>query len=1256
MGENLEFITLNVRGIQTLAKRRDYLEWLIRYNNNIIFLQETHTCALDENNFRNIWGQGIHYSHGTTRSRGVMTIIPKAFINECKLHYRDLEGRILINELKIKDNIYYLINIYAPSTNSELDKTNFLIKLQNQLTPLKDSNLILGGDWNLVLDPTIDKKGGSNIDKFKKSRQFLKDLMEEHDLSDCWRLHHPNKKQFTWRQKNPKTFCRLDMWLISSNLLNIISFCKIDLGFKSDHSSVTLSFKLSNFIRGKGIWKFNNSLLHDLEYVNLIKRTITQESISFNEIEDKGLAWDYMKMMIRSDTMFYSGAKNKEKKSHITKLENRLRLLEFKLTTIDDENIQLEIDTINTELEQINNEKTRASIFRSKCDWSEFGEKNSKFFLNLEKHNYLNKTISKLEVNNNEIVNEKEINENIKEYYQQLYSKIECNTQLLDDVIIDLPMLSENDKLTTNGIITESEALKSLKTLSNGKTPGIDGLTTDFYKFFWNNIKTLVLQSLNFSFNKGEMSKDQKLGIITLTPKKNKIRLHLKNWRPITLLTVDYKILAKCLAIRLEDILPKYISQSQFGYVKDRYIGENIRCVIDINEICKENNIQGLALQIDFEKAFDSISWDYMFKTLEKMNFGEDFIKWVKILYKNTQSKVLNNGTLTDSFDLQRGVHQGCPLSALLFILLVQVLEHMLNKREDINGLKIGTKNISLLQMADDTTIFTNNHQDVGKILRLLKAFSKISGLKINVEKTIAYVLGPMLPPEKGQKDFGLKWNTLPINLLGISITNDENRSIQDNFAKKVDSINILTKLWSTRNLSMKGKLTIIKSILIPKLVYPCTILITPPEIIKQVDNIITKFLWNWKQPKIKKDVIIRTIDKGGLKTPCLECKIEAWKSKWAIRCLKNNELDPLWVYLVNFTLPNELNLKYLLNSRPTEKCLKDHCDKLSKFYKEIILTWTKIKDKHIPTTKEQIRNECIWLNKNISLNKKTLYSKKCMEQGLMHIKDLLTTENIMKDLITINNEYNVKWNFLDHLKIRQAIPSKWKNILANHQIEDKTTDILYKKFLRYKTLKSTDCYWQLLNNKHDLDTIPNSLTYWQNKYNINTTMLINLIKLPYKCIRDTRTQTLQYKLTHKILNTNSWLHKIKIIDSPKCRFCKLDETIEHFMFQCNKTKEFWKYVTNWWNKLNLFEIDELLEKDIILGVANETMNGLTLNTIILIGKASVQNNKMNNKQPDTYTFLCQLKFYLRIEEEIHIKNKTIDTFLEKWENIMFNI
>ena len=436
---------------------------------------------------------------------------------------------------------------------------------------------------------------------------------------------------------------------------------------------------------------------------------------------------------------------------------------------------------------------------------------------------------------------------------------------------------------------------------------------------------------------KTEMSQDQRQGIITLSPKKNKLRQFLKNWRPITLLTVDYKLLAKSLAMRLATILPEFIDESQFGYVKDRYIGENIRCVIDLDTYYKKEKKEIYALQIDFEKAFDSINWDFMFKSLEAMNFDPDFIKWVKILYKNTTSCVMNNGHKTSSFTLQRGVHQGCPLSALLFIILVQVLQQMLVQRNDIAGVSIQGKELKILQMADDTTILTRNKKDIPKILELLEDFKDISGLKTNVEKTIAYRIGKINEKSPLTKLYELNWKTLPISLLGITIATNKEDIIKENFLDKLNGIELLTRIWSRRNLSMKGKLTIINSILIPKLIYPSTILEVPEEVTKSLGNIIKSFFWNWKRPKIRLDTLIRKVENGGLKFRCINCKSKSWKMLWAIRALKFEKSEPLWVRIVNNLLPNGLTFPYLLKTRPTEKILSTYCPHLPIFYKEIM-------------------------------------------------------------------------------------------------------------------------------------------------------------------------------------------------------------------------------------------------------------------------------------------------------------------------------
>ena len=176
--------------------------------------------------------------------------------------------------------------------------------------------------------------------------------------------------------------------------------------------------------------------------------------------------------------------------------------------------------------------------------------------------------------------------------------------------------------------------------MKNDKSPGSDGLTSEFCKRFWEEIGDDVVQSINSAFDKGELSICQKRGIITLLPKKDKPTDVLNNLRPVNLLNVDYKIATKVIANRLAKVLPDIICPNQTGYVKNRYIGENVRLIADIIDYTKTKEIQGVTLFLDFKKAFDSIEWDYLSTVLDVFNFKEDFKRWVKVFYTDISSCV----------------------------------------------------------------------------------------------------------------------------------------------------------------------------------------------------------------------------------------------------------------------------------------------------------------------------------------------------------------------------------------------------------------------------------------------------------------------------------------------------------------------------------------------------------------------------------------------------------------------------------------
>jgi len=209
----------------------------------------------------------------------------------------------------------------------------------------------------------------------------------------------------------------------------------------------------------------------------------------------------------------------------------------------------------------------------------------------------------------------------------------------------NIPKLSETEMISCEGVISLEEATLALKTMKNGSSPGPDGLTTEFLKFFWIDIRDIVIKSFNESFKTGSLSFTQTSAILTLIHKgKDLPRNKLQNWRPISLTNSDYKLLAKCLANRVSKVIESIISEDQVGYIKGRNVSSTLRTIDDLIEFWNLKDKPGIFLALDFQKAFDSISKKFMLVAFRKFGFGPDLIQWVKVLFANTRSSIIYNG------------------------------------------------------------------------------------------------------------------------------------------------------------------------------------------------------------------------------------------------------------------------------------------------------------------------------------------------------------------------------------------------------------------------------------------------------------------------------------------------------------------------------------------------------------------------------------------------------------------------------------
>ena len=1261
---DLKLYSFNVRGIRQKLKRRTIFRHLKnKYPNGIYLLQETHSTTDVEKTWKLDWNGDIHFSHGTNDSRGVAILIFPGLDLSVECLYKDESGRLITLQIEYNDQDLCVCNVYFPTR----DKVQEQLKLLNTVKEVMNENdclySILGGDFNTIFNPDVDKQGGDMNNCTNTYTDELIAFMEAHDLTDAIRFQHVDRKIFTRIQRSPPVLSRLDHWLISSHLINYMKTANAFPGIKSDHSIIYLHICSSSIKRGRGFWKFNSSLLKDLEYVNKINDIIQNLKEETSYMSDMQLRWDFIKSEIRGYTIQYSSRKLKERREFKLSLEKELYDIENELHESMSPSKIERYQIIKEELEKTEELETRGAILRSKVKWSEAGEKNTKYFLNLEKRNAAEKHICQLQLDSGETTSDlKEILAEQRSFYQSLYTEsFSGNHEIIapSNAFIDnLPKLSQEEQDMCEGLITGTECSKALKQMKNGKSPGCDGFTVEFYKMFWKSIKPLFIESVNSAYESGKLSFDQRRGIITLIPKKGKKRILLKNWRPISLLNIDYKILTKCLAHRLHSVLPSIINTDQSGFLKDRYIGENIRTVADILDYTSLKQKPGIILLLDFEKAFDTIRWSFIIDSLKWFNFGPEFIQWIKVIYTDIESTVLNYGHTTGFFKLQRGIRQGCPISPYLFIIAAELLANGIRNDKSVQGIKVGQSEIKISQLADDTTVFLSDFVSVENVLKLIKQFHVVSGLRLNVDKTIAKCIGT-LENYRCKDKFNLIWTDDPLHTLGITISNDAKVILNTNFLPRLKVFGNTLDIWNTRGLSLKGRVTILKSLAVPQLLYPMSVLPVPNIVVELVDSMILDFIWCKRRPKIKKDVIVQNIYKGGIKVPSFSSMLEANRISWIKRIIDNSEAK--WKCILSeFIQPFTL--------QDFSECFLDN-ETINAigipFYVQIYHVWNSMRK--MPQCKEEYLEQIIWNNKLIQVT--THPKKKLMKSlqwpalyraGIVKVKHLFTQNLSFIDLTQFCKDNNIRHNFIQTLRIRKAIPSNWiTEIISSHIIRPNSDNVNLSLNVADGSIILSSASTKSIYNCLILKRYarPTALDRWLELFDIDEEDWHSIFRSPYIATRETKLQSLQYKFIHRIVPCRKWLYTQKVVDSPLCILCTnnaLDDILHRFV-ECTKLNDFWLHLEHWWNRTGDYKI-KLTKKHLIFGFYYDNTGFSNINYVLLLGKWYIQCQIYHERQIDFMGFLVTLKQHLLTEKYICTNNNRLHVFNKKWSTVLENL
>ena len=1227
------------------------MHYLRSLNVNLLFLQDTHLTERALPYFNSLWKGRCYHSWHSSDSRGACILISKNTEHKIIKEIKSDCGNYVILVCRIWNEVFALISLYGPNR----DQPNFFVECFAHLKDIEIDHMILGGDMNFVIDPEIDCLNYVRENNVNAKQTFLR-LSDENYLVDIWRHLNPTERKYTWTRKNPLKCGRLDMFFISEHLVNAVTEVNIVSGYRTDHNAITITVETKQHPKGNGLWMFNASHLHKDEYITQIKsciyNTIKQYAVPlYNEnvytnyhnyasirlTIDECLFYETLIMMLRGESIRFAKQQAKKTKAKEDELKREIEKAQEQFNSSALESDLNLLDIAKNNLEEARRPMIEGLIVRSRAQWHEHGEKSSKYFLSLEKRNGCSKSIQYIKDGNRVLSKTKTILDEFSQHMGVRYRK-QNNNEVSEEFISKniTSSLKTNDRSRLDTELTLHELTEALNGMKKGKTPGSNGFPVEFFKKFWLELGPFLLRAFIATFEQNQQLRSHREGIIKLIPKQGKSPHDLKGWRPITLLNVDYKIVSTAIANRLKSVIDEIISPCQTAYISGRYIGENTRLLFDTLTLANNNKIEGMVVAADFEAAFESVSWDYLKAVLKRMDFGSNFMKMIEMLYLNPRnySRIMLNGHLGPEIYLQRGIRQGDPSSGYLFDIAVEALAGQINKSTKLQGLNISpSKQIRISQYADDTLLILDGSVDslTGTINELVE-FSNMSGLKVNLDKTSCLPIGTLtknqLPGNLGIKIVD------ELKVLGTTFSTDINKIAEKNIQNKMSSIQREIEQWKRRNITPIGKICIIKTLLLSKLVHFFIALPNPSfKLIKEIETMLFSFLWCGKRDKVKRTKIIQKYEEDGLKMINVKAFMDSMKLSWLKR-LFTSKAD--WSYIALTQLPEVTKL--LTYGKEKLEILRNRIS--NPFYKDVISALVRFVKDHKPTN-DEILTESIWFSDHAGFPRSII--KEWDKRGLRFICDLFDPySGCLYSKQDIKEIYNIEMTFLCYERLIRELPQSLRSSRERHII---APNIPFKiQAVVNKEKFSKRAYETFIKAlvQENIKVDERIKRKWENEIGQHTAgSLTSLIHATKSCYL----RYLHYKIISRIFPTNRLLFAMKITSSSECSFCQGEtETLSHLFWNCPDVQKFIKEVITYIKQQYYTEIKADESSWFFL---NDMPNIDVL--IITVSKYVIHKSRLDGGKPSLPKMINVLK--LEAEKE-HVSAKLkddLENFKTKW-------
>ena len=901
---------------------------------------------------------------------------------------------------------------------------------------------------------------------------------------------------------------------------------------------------------------------------------------------------------------------------------------------------------IKNQLALCERKKAESAIFRSKAEYIRSGEKNTKYFFGLEKRRYFTKNSECIINDKGEIIydNKEILHEQVK-FYKDLY----CEDKEIKFTLRPGPtetVLSETDKNKLEEDISEGEIFDAMMTLKSGKVPGLDGLTIEFYRHFYKDLKSPLMNMYQLAYHNNELPRTARRGLISLLPKRNRDSRYIKHKRPLTLIGYDYKILAKLMDNRLRSVLDKLIHADQTGFLKNRHISTNIRKTLDVIEYCTATNQPGLIMSIDMMKCFDRVSYKAISGAFQYFNFGPIFTRWSSLFFKNFEVCTQNNGFLSNFFVKGRSINQGCPYSPSVYLLISEIMANKLRNNHLITGISIGKIKLLLSLFADDMDLYLPYEQTVlNEVISELSRMEANLGLKVSYDKTTLYRIGSIAGSNaKLYTSRPIKWSSGHINTLGVDIY-AQRVDLTTNYQAIIEKMRTISKIWYYRSMTLIGKILVVNTLMASLFVYRMQ---TLPKLedkqCKEIDEVIKSFLWRGRKSKFNLETLRRPKNKGGLGLVDFQAKHTSLLLNWIPRINHNPVLYELSSYFIGDSVKNGKIWCSNLNCQD----MKQICKTKNGFWYDLTQTWAKV-NYHEPQSCETVENQKIILNSHLKIGGKVIDNDALEKNNIILIKDLVRNGKILK-YDELPSKEGITW--LDYSALVASIPELWRFALKSELLIDDSVP----KYLKWKIFEATSISRTVYHNLTDSESaLISSGKIWRNKLNNNFDLERHMcaFKNIYAVTNIVKLRNFQYRLLHNKIFCNDILFHFKCSSSQKCDFCDHPkQDVIHLLYSCEKTTELWSRVKLFIDQhTNDSSILEWNLSNIIYNLVHPKSTHV-VNFLILLCKFTIFRGKCNYEFVSFDSFLYEVIYMYNIEYYNSIKNNRLNHHMKKWNNI----